>query len=99
MNNGHDYHPSTGEFTCDVAGMYLFTLSANVSPGHEMLFCMKYNGHHWRYMAASGSGSHHQTASVSALYRMKHGDIMTVELTRNTDNTMATTTFEGVLLY
>lgn len=79
-NKGNGYHQPTGEFTCDVPGIYVFFSSVLVFPNVYLHTVITKNGVDvaWSYVA--GYSAHNQSNGI-AIVHLNAGDRVWVRVT------------------
>ncbi|XP_069114830.1 complement C1q subcomponent subunit B-like [Argopecten irradians] len=98
-NDGDDFDPSTGVFTCHVPGIYLFISTITVNPREEIHLSINRNNHPWRYVTNSGYGTNGYTSiSVTGMMNLSRGETVSLVLIKRNRHSVSHCSFEGVLL-
>ena len=79
LNQGGGYDASTGEFTCRLPGLYVFTVHAQTGGSRSADLYLHHNsGGVGRLYADGDSSSDRQSASTSAVLLLHQGDTVRV---------------------
>ena len=100
INIGGDYNTSTGQFTCEIPGTYVFSFNlVKTSAATSSVYCyFRKNGGYQGYAAVPATTGFHES-SVSLILSLGENDTVDVGDCGNVDDISSVTSFTGFLLY